>query len=500
MGSSSSSPINPDGHYIGLNSCSSSFVLVNESSPPSKYVVQNIGRTSIIAEVCDNLKEVKELGKVLCGETKVFDVNSYLKLINAEEKKAIVHCRGGNLVLPVFSSLENNIYALSNIAIVLVKCFAPPIFTSLALLLQDLFITFWPVEKPNVWEEIADKIYNLIDENTKAIIKAFLENEIKVYKDKIKALIDESKADIGISQHYMAIAYDFVGLERKFQFSSTINNHEIINLSVLPLLVCLVSLKMSFYMIGIKFSKAIGLTSNDILQIQKYSCDTYEHAFSYLNNLEKSAVSHVYNNYDPEDMFNQIMTVRTYLGIHGLEYLPIWKFQLENTKGKEEIYNPVISYSVYVGKKTPDLYSLAISEEVPPPLCPKLIEGKRNELKIVEIYLSENFIFGAKLYFENGEEYILGTRTSSTSKLDLNGRKIIKITAYGEGKIDGLRFSFSDNIEKILGQTKSQDCKEFVLKDHYIPSFYLSSDSINLGGQAANIAVSFQWYMSPKTC
>lgn len=194
-----------------------------------------------------------------------------------------------------------------------------------------------------------------------------------------------------------------------------------------------------------------------------------------------------------------MMGIRTHLAIHGEEYLPIWEYKLRDPSSNKQIYNPVISYSNFYGMPTANLYAQATSEHVIQPLCPKLIKGTRNKLKHVVIYIwytDSNIlkIGGAKLTFDNGDIHIMGTVTKIVESFNLGDKHIIQVTAYDQEKIDGLKFVLSNESVHRFGQMNSNSNYTFQLKDHHIPSFYLSSDSKNLGGQAANIAVSYQWY------
>lgn len=507
-----SSRIDYDDHTFGLKSNDSSFVLINDSgvwpTVQDNYVIYNIGRIKVQAELWYG-DEVQWFGivhgaTIYPGETKILDNDGKkyyytgLKLINNEEIRVIAHCEGGYLPSPFTPDMQFHFYKF------LLKTlkFCVKYFTNhfVASVFKQLSLLFFPENKPNIWQEVLDNVTPLLEENTREILTSLLQNEINVYKEKLSILSDEMHSGVPIKEHYMNLAWEIVGLENKFSFSSTLSINENINLYILPMYSSVVSMAINFYMLGVKYNTEIKLDDNNISQILRYANKTYENASKYFRNLSRNAVDYVYNNSEAQGIFNSMMSVRSHLAIHGEEYLPIWKYKLENPSSNKEVYNPVISYSTFFGKPTANLYAQATPIDVPQPLCPKMIDGKRNILKKITVYMwttnpSILKIGGAKLFFENGDEYTMGTVTIIAESFDLEGAKILQLTAYGEGKIDGLKFYLSNGQIHVFGQTISATFENFKLQHHHIPSFYLSSDSRDLNGQAANIAVSFQWYV-----
>lgn len=499
-----------DDHSFGIANSDESFVLVQDSGVFPKvqenYTICNIGRSIVNVELWYG-DEVQWFGivgsatvypnekKTIDNEGKTYYYTG-LKVKNNEKKRAIVHCEGGNLPSPYTPS--PNIYEILEKAFLLGIKFLP-YGELVGHLLMDILHLYWPGDKPDIWQQISNKIYVLLDKYTQSILKAILENVIVTYRDKISSLLAEWKQNLNINDHYLAIAYDLVGLENKFCFSETVHNYKNINVFFIPMYFTFVSLKINFYLLGIRHGKQFGLTNKSINMIQNYAYKTFQNASLHIKTIKAYAVDDTYENSEAEMIFNNMMTMRSHLALNGEEYLPIWESQLCHPLEKE-IYNPVISFSTFFGKPTANLYSQATPVNVPQPLLPKMINGKRNVLKELKVYLwSEYFkIGGVKLIFENGDSYEMGTVTSSIQSVNLKDAKILELTVYGDGKIDGLKFVLSNESTHTFGQTGSSYSKIFCRQDHFIPSFYLSSDSSDLGGQAANIAVAFQWYDPSK--
>ncbi|KAG5893362.1 hypothetical protein JTB14_000127 [Gonioctena quinquepunctata] len=195
-----------------------------------------------------------------------------------------------------------------------------------------------------------------------------------------------------------------------------------------------------------------------------------------------------------EGIFDTMMSIRTHLAIHGEEYLPFWNHMLkEPFSNGTDIYNDVISFSDFFGRPTANLYAQATPEEVLEPLKPRLIDGKRNRLVNIIVYLCETGIAGIKLTFESQDIYDLGTYTKKSDGFDLRDTYIDRLIAFGEGKIDGLKFILDDGRNLMFGEVTSSSFETFELPDHHIASLYLASDTRDLDGNAANIAVSYQW-------
>lgn len=506
--------IDYDDRTFGLNASDSAFILVDNSGfiphPQGNYEIQNIGRTKVDAEVWYGTElqwlGIIEAATIYPGEKRTLhdDDRPYyftgVKIINQGAVRAIVHGERGNLESPYIPNIHLDWSKILQRSILFsvkyIKLFKP-----LNFVLKQVIHMFWPTVHNNVWKEISDKIYLLLDERIRELISSLLENEINVYRDKMLMLIDELHNKSPINQHYMNLAEDFVGLEQKFKFSSTITNYHDINFYILPLYSNVVSLKVHFYTMGIRYANQIGLTDYNVSDIKNYANITVENGIRHISKVSKYATENAYNTSEAERIFDNMMAVRTHLAIHGEEYIPIWKYRVKNPSSDSEIYNPVISYSMFFGKPTANLYAQATPVEVPQPLCPKLLmNGSRNKLTKIVIFLwvSDHTVCkigGAKLSFGNGDMYTMGTVTSLTDSFELENEKIIQLSVYGEGKIDGLKFVLSNGTEREFGQTHYNSSKDFTLQDHHIPSFYLSSDSTELNGQAANIAVSFQWHV-----
>lgn len=373
--------------------------------------------------------------------------------------------------------------------------------------LEALSISFFPDEK-DVWSEIKNNVQNLIDKNTLQLISGILSGDIRMYKEKIKLLSSEinNPQQINSSFHYMNIAEDLIGFEKKFMFDKNYPDYKNTNYHLLPLYSTVVLMKTSYYTIGIKCAEKIGLTSNQVNKIKNYmtTCiKSNDGANNYINEMLEERLNNAYTTSNKFNIYNKIMSVKGYISINGLEYTSIWNNLMDNPFSDKKINGSVISYSTLWGRATLNMNSqlLQISE----PLTPDLINGTRNKIISIGVYTwhinKAPRIGGIKIFFENGANYSLGGPTNKYDKFDLNGSVIKTLQVHGDGAIDRLIFYLSD--KRVLSYGEDHDygirnnepsyARKFEEDSHHISSLFLSNDAnIFLSGQAANIAVTYQ--------
>lgn len=502
------SQCNYDDHSFSLNSNTSSFVLINDSgffpSIQDNYVVQNIGRSIIQTELWYG-DEVQWFG-IVCGatvkpgETKLLDNEGKpyyytgLKVLNDDDTRAIFHGQGGYLQSPYTPGDHFDMFRYLRKALGLSTKYIP---INTNGIFKELILSFWPENQPSLWEEILDLIKPLLEKNITEIIQESIQNDLDIYKDKLKNLTSENRGQ----ESYMSVALDLVGIEDRFVYiNSNMNNYNYTNSYVLPIYSNIVSMKLHFYTLGVQYNNTLNLSKEDVEQILMYTEETYNKAYQHIANVSESVLDYAYNYSESPGIFNSLMSIRSHLAIHGNEYIPIWKHILENPLSNDEVYNPVISYSTFFGKPTANLYAQSTPVDVPPPLNPRQHSNKTVQLTTVIVYLwcDNPFVLsigGAKIIFKDGETYMMGTKTAMVESFDLEGSQIVQLSAFGNGKIDGLKFYLSNGQIKSFGMVNSSSFEDFKLSDHYISSFYLSSDDPDLNGQAANLAVSYQWYV-----
>nr|XP_023020131.1 uncharacterized protein LOC111508756 [Leptinotarsa decemlineata] len=495
-----------DDHSIAVVGKRSSFILENNSgwipAPQENYEVQNIGRVDVTAQLWYGDEAFAWWGIVTettlkPGEVKILDnggkIYYYtgLFIINNNSTRAIVHATGGELYNPCVPPKINYMLWLRRIAYFALKRI--PYGKNFSKLLN----LFWPHKQPNVWQNVTQNISPLLEKQELQIIQSILGNEVLYYKDQIASLQDELKDNNKTREHYMNIAYSLVGFELKFVMPNTFEDHNTVNFYILPLYTNAVSMKMHFYTIGIQQKDQIGLMDDDVSNIQKYMNRTVAHSSEYINSMLKWPVDNAYNTSTAEGIFDNMMTVRSHLALHGEEYLPFWNHMMNNPLANDtDVYNHVISYSDFFGRATANLYAQATPEEVPEPLNPRLIKGKRNKLINIRVYLWDlemTAVSGMRLEFSSQDIYQLGTVTEKFAEFDLRDTYIEKLIAFGEGEIDGLKFFLEDGRTFMFGTVTSKTFKTFEMPNHHIVSLYMSSDYKTLHNKAANIAVSYLW-------
>nr|XP_023029432.1 uncharacterized protein LOC111517490 [Leptinotarsa decemlineata] len=207
------------------------------------------------------------------------------------------------------------------------------------------------------------------------------------------------------------------------------------------------------------------------------------------------------------DLFEDdvLVTVRTYCGLNGTEYFAYWKHILEHPESETKPYNDAITYSTVFGRPTPIQARQIVPEEVQQPLQPKLVNGKRNKISGVDVWIWRiNYgdgppkIGGLKVYFENGDTYELGKWSAEKHYVEFKGAFCTRLSVWGNGALDYLEFALSDG--RVVGYGTKNDARgvhtDFQLENHHIAGIYVGDDTAGLGGQAANISVSYQ--LTPK--
>lgn len=498
---------------FGISPNSESVVLQIDSglipSSQDTFKVSNIGRTPIYAETIYGTK-LSWLGSVshadiLPGETKVLPNNGKayfvlgLKIHNRTNVRAIISV---DKRYPMVAKHDNGAIdinynkILKNLVAAGVK-FTPTVGSGLSRLVKS----FWPENKPNLWNQIKDKVSTLLDARILQTVNGILSGDIRHYEERINVL--RSKIDEGqnSASYYMNIAEDLVGFENKFSFGTEHSDYKQINFYLLPLYSTLLLLKVEYYVYGLNNAQKIGLIDNQLADLKRFLTRLIkgeQGANKYINDMYKERVDNAYATAHPSVLYDTMMSVRTFIAANGLEYIPVWKSLVENQTA-DNVYNDAISYSNLYGRLSSQLNKEAIPEVLTQPLTPHLINGKRNKLISIEVYIwrinsgaGAPKIGGLKLVFENRDTYTMGTTSWEVNKIDFNGANLNKLTVTGEGALDRLTFYFSDGRAITVGSDDSTSSHTFELEGHHIVSMILSSDVSVLGGQAQNVAVAYQ--------
>lgn len=478
-------------------------------SSQTSFRVYNIGRTPVYAKTIYGTK-LSWLGSVshadiLPGETKVLPNHGKayyvlgLKIYNRTNTRAII---SADRIYPAVAKDDggaidinyNNI--LKSLVAAGVK-YAPTVGSGLSDLVKD----FWPENKPSVWHQVKDKVSALIDARILQTVNGILSGDIRHFEERINVL--RSKIDEGqnSASYYMNIAEDLVGFENKFSFSTEHSDYKQVNFYLLPLYSTLVLMKVKYYVFGLNNAQKIGLTNDNLSDLRRFLTRLVKGergANKYISDMYKERVDNAYATAHPSILYDTMMSVRTFIAVNGLEYIPIWNSLAENQTA-DNVYNDAISYSNQYGRLSSQLNKEAIPEVLAQPLTPHLINGKRNKLISIEVYIwrinngnGPPKVGGLKLVFQNNDIYTMGTTSWEVNKIDFKGANLNKLTVTGAGALDRLTFYFSDGRVITAGSDDSRSSHTFELEGHHIVSMILSSDGSVLGGQAQNMAVSYQ--------
>nr|XP_023029449.1 uncharacterized protein LOC111517505 [Leptinotarsa decemlineata] len=482
--------------------------------PRANHKIYNIGRVPIIAEakygtavtwigVVDKKTVKPGEVEILSFQNRPYFVTG-IQLTNNDSYRALVHVGLEGDRYPWYDTLEPNwklnidINELAKTLVVFGVGFIPDAGPFLALVIDF----FWPENSPNVWDQMKDKVSHLVDSKTNEVIRGILGGDIRYFKERIIALKRDMERGQDVSSHYMNIAEDLIGFEEKFIFNTQDNSRaDEINYVILPMFSSLVTLKLTFYQFGIINREKIGLSAEHIERLKDYIyrlVDGPDGALKHVNRVYNERLEHELNTCNPDHVHDALVTVRTYCGMNGLEYIPYWKQIMERPEFVGKPYNLVLTYSTGFGRPTPSQARQQIVEKLHPPLQPKLTDGKRHVMTAVDVWIWRGkdgngtpVIGGLKVYFGEDETYSMGRWSGNRQWIYFKGAKCIRLTVWGDKGLDALEFAFSDG-RVISHGTKTSIHRDFELAKHHIAGIYVGADFAELGGQAANISVSFQ--------
>ncbi|NIH15886.1 MAG: toxin PirB [Serratia symbiotica] len=363
--------------------------------------------------------------------------------------------------------------------------------------LSKLLSFFWPENESTLWEDILTEVEKMIDEKNLETIQEILQgtiNELKTKIDHVSVLVETNPGAEGTRESFVNLSDYMVGLNKKFNSF----NKPKVNYAVLPMYSALVSLILSYWINGIENKSEIGLTELDIEKLEYTINYLYDESVNYIEDMYDGFLQDAYNNSDAGEIVNNIMSVHEHIRMNGIEFIDIWENIKENLSITDVFYINTLTYSTFFGRQTSKSKYLALSDEndFPEYLKPNLINKKRNKLKKLICFtlaIRGYRVGGIEVVFEDDTSYKLGECIGQGTPIDLNGRLIKSIEAWGDGAVDELAFHLSDGQTMTFGSRGSDKGMHFYLGDeHHISGLFLSNDDRNLMGQVANFGVSYQ--------
>nr|AAC63217.1 juvenile hormone esterase-related protein [Leptinotarsa decemlineata] len=375
--------------------------------------------------------------------------------------------------------------------------------------LAPLIGFFWPESEPSVWDQVKDQVEEMIDTKTNDVITGILGGNLRHLKERIHVLKMDLDRHKNVSGHFMNIAEDMIGFEHKFMFRNEDNARAgEINYLLLPMYSSLVTLRMTLHQFGILNHEQIGLSEENVQRLKDYSkrlIQGPDGAIKHITSVLNERINNQLNTCIPDHVYDALVTVRTYCGLNGTEYIAYWNHLLEHPESTTKPYNDAITYSTMFGCPTPIQARQMVLEEVQQPLQPKLINGKRNKITGIDVWIwrknnrgAPPKIGGLKIYFENGDSHELGKWSAEKHYVEFKGAFCTRLSVWGNGALDYLEFALSDG--RVVGYGTKNDARgvhtDFQLENHHIAGIYVGDDTAGLGGQAANISVAYQ--LTPK--
>lgn len=365
---------------------------------------------------------------------------------------------------------------------------------------------FWPntyteYDLDSIWEQCLSEIKDMIDDQLYLFIQGVLSSKINETCDKIQFInqIIESHGYADAKDDYMNLVSNYlVGLEENFKRPLDDGRTAY---SILPLLSTTVSMQMSYLACGLDYKDDFQLNEMEVDKLQNAMQSLHDDMSKYIPSLADWVDEDAYE--IGGSLYNNVMGARGYCAIHGFEHLKIWTQMVE--KGSADIlveHCEVVSYSQCIGASTSKFNDIGagFSNQIPPPILPKLINGRRNKIKSIKGWKSveiQNFnrVGGLEVRFDNGDAYTLGISSAQgeePNSIDLNGTYIKKVTcSYDEGHraINFVTFYLSDERQFTVGEHSSFPTQTLELEGHFVCGFFADQGDSD---KVAGFSVSYQ--------
>lgn len=364
-------------------------------------------------------------------------------------------------------------------------------------LLSAIAAIFWPIAKPDIWAEFAEKIAELIDVKIAESLNGILSGDITHAQARIKTVAELLSANPGSLEAHSAynnLAEDLDGLDVKFMAFSDEINHQ-----VLPLLSITLLMQISYWTMGLERSGEIGLSATDQSKLRGIIDRTQERAGRHITTLYKKVLNKALQDSQVENVANNVMAAHGYYRLHGIEYIELWEQIIAKKSLAGKVLINTISYSTFFGRQTARARMQALKSEAQllPPLKPTRTENNTtNKIALIEgleVRIGTALrVGGLSITFEDGNAYTLGAGSKAGS-ITVGNSELTSLEAWGNGAIDKLVFTLSDGRTLSVGARSSDNYMKFSAGElHAISGIYLSNDAPALAGQAANIAVSYR--------
>ncbi|CEF30775.1 JHE-like toxin, ''Photorhabdus insecticidal related'' toxin, PirB [Xenorhabdus nematophila str. Websteri] len=361
---------------------------------------------------------------------------------------------------------------------------------------------FWPQQTDNTWEQIFQKVEQMIEQANLKTIQGILNGDIQEIKGKmehVQFMLESSPGTQESHDAYMFLARYLVSIDEKFKSFDNKTNYQI-----LPMYTNTIMLQAPYWKMGIERKDEIKLTDIEVNELKELIGKLSTSADKYIHDVYTREYDNAMNTSTAANITNNLLSVRGYCLLHGLECLEVIN-HIQNNSLEQSFYPKTISYSTVFDRQTNKTRVQALTEDdqMQEPFKPALINGKYNKIKSLIGYVQRignaPRVGGIKVTFANDASYTLGTVTSEVNSIELNDSVITSLEVWGNGAVDEAFFTLSDGRQFRLGQRYASNYRKYAVDNHYISGLYLASDEPSLAGQAAGIAVSYHMIADKKS-
>ncbi|MFM2586655.1 insecticidal delta-endotoxin Cry8Ea1 family protein [Vibrio campbellii] len=359
--------------------------------------------------------------------------------------------------------------------------------------LSLLWNIFWPnsptEDIENVWEQLRDRIQDLVDASIINAVNGILDSKIKEMRDKIQDinLTIERFEYADAKDDYMNLVTNFlIGLEENFK--REIEGDEWIAYAILPLLSTTVSMQMSYYASGLDYKDELGLDAIDIDKLNRNIDALYNDVSNYIQKLAAWADDDAYNNASQDNVYDEVMGARSWCVVHGYEHMLLWEEIVNKKSADVTAHSNLISYSPCIGYPTQKFNFIGTGpiNEIEQPLKPKIYNGHRNRIVKIEGWNSieihyYNRVGRIKLTYENGDVVQMGhehPKDENYRSIDLNGAyiKYVDVIKGDTTAVDQVAFHLSDERIFKIGEDSRREKTRLQLEGHFVAGMFADDE------------------------
>lgn len=288
----------------------------------------------------------------------------------------------------------------------------------------------------------------MIDRETFETVQARLIARTQVFHLKLQHLERElGENQEGVSTHYMALAWEMIGVEAEFVIPDTHHSAKTLNRDLLQLYVNFVLMKATYYSLGVRCRARVGLTEQEVRNVKDYFGAVVHGANQHVNKTFKDLRS-----YTDDEKYAETMYLRNQMRDHG--YIAIWQNMLVN-EGRRLALDE-LRFSTNFGRyDSADDADRMVNKATRVLTPPRTVGSQYGRLRLLTVYHRSGGEYydrqpvGFRMVFEPADETrFVGYASGANNTFELGQTfRLTKVVGYswGGGRVHGLKLTFTDD-------------------------------------------------------